>query len=96
MSTPTHPFIAHDQAFAAVLGAAPRLVKVVDVDAHEGPVYVADEDALYFTTLPRPTCHWPGRERLPSSAWRSTATASRSARSTCRPSVVRPATQLAQ
>src|SRR5918912_74203 len=55
MSTATNPFIAHDDAFAAVVGDAPRLAKVVDVDAHEGPVYVADEDALYFTTLPRPT-----------------------------------------
>jgi gluconolactonase len=27
---------------------------VVDVDAHEGPVYFADEDALYFTARPRP------------------------------------------
>src|SRR5919202_2161884 len=27
---------------------------VVDVDAHEGPVYVADEHALYFTSLPKP------------------------------------------
>src|SRR5919202_1104450 len=27
---------------------------VADVDAHEGPVYVAEEDALYFTTLPKP------------------------------------------
>lgn len=26
------------------------LQKVVDVDAHEGPVYAADEHALYFTT----------------------------------------------
>ena len=25
---------------------------VIDVDAHEGPVYFADEDALYFTALP--------------------------------------------
>ena len=37
---------------------APSLVrtleKVVDVDAHEGPVYVGAEDALYFTTLPEP------------------------------------------
>jgi gluconolactonase len=32
----------------------PRPVLVVETDAHEGPVYVADEDALYFTTLPRP------------------------------------------
>ena len=30
------------------------LEKLVDVDAHEGPVYVEDEHALYFTTLPKP------------------------------------------
>ena len=35
-------------------GDAPRLAHVVDVDAHEGPVYVADEHALYFTIVPRP------------------------------------------
>jgi sugar lactone lactonase YvrE len=29
------------------------LERLVEVDAHEGPVYVAAEDALYFTTLPR-------------------------------------------
>ena len=28
-------------------------VRVVETDAHEGPVYVPCEDALYFTTLPR-------------------------------------------
>jgi len=28
--------------------------KIVDVDAHEGPVYVEGEHALYFTTLPSP------------------------------------------
>jgi gluconolactonase len=50
----TDPFETHDKAFAAVIGDAPRLVRVVDTDAHEGPVYVAAEDALYFTTLPRP------------------------------------------
>ncbi len=27
---------------------------VVEVDAHEGPVYVPDEDALYFTSVPAP------------------------------------------
>jgi gluconolactonase len=27
-----------------------RLVRVVDTDAHEGPVYVPAQDALYFTT----------------------------------------------
>jgi gluconolactonase len=30
-----------------------RLEQVVEVDAHEGPVYVAGEHALYFTSLPR-------------------------------------------
>src|SRR5919202_2328757 len=49
------PFAVYDDEFADVRGVAPRLVKVVDVDAHEGPVYVPDEDALYFTTLPKPT-----------------------------------------
>jgi gluconolactonase len=29
-------------------------VRVVETNAHEGPVYVADEHALYFTTLPDP------------------------------------------
>jgi gluconolactonase len=28
--------------------------KVAEIDAHEGPVYVAEEDALYFTSVPRP------------------------------------------
>jgi gluconolactonase len=30
-----------------------ELELVAETDAHEGPVYVAEEDALYFTTLPR-------------------------------------------
>lgn len=47
-------FVAHDPAFADVTGRSPRLIKVVDTDAHEGPVYSSNEDALYFTTLPRP------------------------------------------
>ncbi|HEY2371413.1 MAG TPA: SMP-30/gluconolactonase/LRE family protein [Gaiellaceae bacterium] len=33
--------------------AAHTLTKVAEIDAHEGPVYVAEEDALYFTTVPR-------------------------------------------
>jgi gluconolactonase len=48
------PFVTHDAAFGAVLGDAARLARVLSVDAHEGPVYVPDEDALYFTTLPTP------------------------------------------
>jgi gluconolactonase len=39
--------------FAAVLGPSPRLVRVAKTNAHEGPVYVAAENALYFTTVPR-------------------------------------------
>ena len=46
-------FTAYDDEFALVTGDGPVLAKVVDVEAHEGPVYVADEDALYFTTVPR-------------------------------------------
>lgn len=47
-------FVPHDAEFLAVLGEAPRLARVVRTDAHEGPVYVPEEDALYVTTLPRP------------------------------------------
>jgi gluconolactonase len=46
-------FLTHDDEFAAVLGDSPRLVRVAGTDAHEGPVYVPGEDALYFTTLPK-------------------------------------------
>ena len=48
------PFLTHDAAFGAVLGDAARLARVLSADAHEGPVYIRDEDALYFTTLPQP------------------------------------------
>ncbi|MFL5862399.1 MAG: hypothetical protein ACJ780_16775 [Solirubrobacteraceae bacterium] len=37
-------------AITGIATTAP--VHVVDVDAHKGPVYFADEDALYFSTLP--------------------------------------------
>ena len=46
-------FVEHDERFEDVVGGKPRLVRVVDVEAHEGPVYSADEDALFFTTVPR-------------------------------------------
>jgi gluconolactonase len=55
LETQSSVFIAHDLSFLEVIGDAPRLVKVVDANAHEGPVYVRDEDALYFTTLPEIT-----------------------------------------
>ena len=46
------PFEAHAREFAAVVGDTPRLELLVEADAHEGPVYVAAEHALYFTSLP--------------------------------------------
>ena len=51
-------FVPYDAAFTEVLGETPQLVKVVDTDAHEGPVWSSAEDALYFTSLPvRPGGH---------------------------------------
>ena len=35
----------------AALPYSGRIERVVETDAHEGPVYVAGEDALYFTTV---------------------------------------------
>ena len=58
----SHPaFVAHASDFDEVTGDCPRLSLLAEVDAHEGPVYFADENALYFTTLPR-----PGVDRTPS------------------------------
>jgi len=58
------PFVAHDPEFLVVLGDSPRLEHVVATDAHEGPVYAADEDALYFTTLPRGSVPAPGHPEV--------------------------------
>jgi gluconolactonase len=59
-SSPTGAaFAVHDDAFLGVLGPAPRLERMIATDAHEGPVYVGDEDALYFTTVPRPGADGP-------------------------------------
>jgi len=38
-----------------------RPYKVADTDAHEGPVYAADEHALYFTSVPAPAARAGGR-----------------------------------
>jgi gluconolactonase len=46
-------FVPHDERFDEVLGESPELIRILDVDAHEGPVYSAAEDALYFTTVRR-------------------------------------------
>ena len=53
VATRASGFTSYDPAFQAVTGRDPVLAKVLDVEAHEGPVYLAGEDALYFTTLPR-------------------------------------------
>jgi gluconolactonase len=50
-----HSFIAHDATFADVTGPSPRLTRLATVDAHEGPVYVAHEHSLYYTSVPRPS-----------------------------------------
>jgi gluconolactonase len=50
-------FVIHAGEFERVLGPDPRIVEVIATDAHEGPVYAADEDALYFTTVPRRSGH---------------------------------------
>jgi gluconolactonase len=50
-------FVVHAREFERVLGPDPRIVEVIATDAHEGPVYAADEDALYFTTVPRRSGH---------------------------------------
>ena len=53
-AAPTAGFVAHTTAFGQVMGDRPRLEQVVAADAHEGPVYVAEQDALFFTSVPRP------------------------------------------
>ena len=47
------PFVIYTEEFLDVLGEDPRLEELVKTDAHEGPVYVRDQDALFFTTVPR-------------------------------------------
>lgn len=41
--------------FQEVLGNDPQFYTVIETNAHEGPVYVKDENALYFTTVPEAT-----------------------------------------
>ena len=47
-------FAVWDDAFRAVLGSVFARSVLVATNAHEGPVYVAAEHALYFTTVPEP------------------------------------------
>jgi gluconolactonase len=53
----TPGFVIHAGEFERVLGPDPRIDRVIATDAHEGPVYAADEDALYFTSVPRRSGH---------------------------------------
>jgi len=46
-------FEVYDPECEALLGGDARLALVAATDAHEGPVYIPGEDALYFTTLPQ-------------------------------------------
>lgn len=55
-SQPASPrFIGYTDEFNDVTGPAPRFYTVIETNAHEGPVYVKDENALYFTTVPAST-----------------------------------------
>jgi gluconolactonase len=46
-------FVIYAQEFREVLGKDPSLEKLVETDAHEGPVYDARSSSLLFTTVPR-------------------------------------------
>ncbi len=52
IASSTPAFVMHDTSFVGVVGPSPRLEQLVASDAHEGPVYVACENALYFTSVP--------------------------------------------
>jgi len=47
-------FAVYRDEFRSVLGDDFRRLVLVETNAHEGPVYVASEHALYFTTVPEP------------------------------------------
>jgi gluconolactonase len=51
-TAPDRAFVGHGSGFEEVVGDSPQLLLLAKVDAHEGPVYFGDENALYFTTLP--------------------------------------------
>jgi len=48
------PFAVYRGTFRKVLGKAFRRPVLIETNAHEGPVYVPSEHALYFTTVPEP------------------------------------------
>lgn len=48
-------FISHSPEFEQVTGKNPKFTTLIHTNAHEGPVYRHDENALYFLTGPIPT-----------------------------------------
>jgi hypothetical protein len=48
-------FIVNDRSVGDVTGPSPLLCRLIDTDAHEGPVYFRVEDALCFTSVPTET-----------------------------------------
>ena len=48
-------FTAFLDGFRKVLGKGFKRFVLIETNAHEGPVYVAGEHALYFTTAPEPS-----------------------------------------
>ena len=48
-------YIIYADEFHAVLGPNPAFGEIANVSAHEGPVYVRGEDAVYFTSVPQTT-----------------------------------------
>ncbi|HEY6136285.1 MAG TPA: SMP-30/gluconolactonase/LRE family protein [Thermoanaerobaculia bacterium] len=48
-------YIIYADEFHDVLGPNPQFGEIPGVPAHEGPVYVRDEDAVYFTSVPQTT-----------------------------------------
>ncbi|NEO95341.1 MAG: SMP-30/gluconolactonase/LRE family protein, partial [Moorea sp. SIO3G5] len=49
------PFVICADEFHDVLGASPEFTRLVETDAHEGPVYWKDKNAILFTTVPKST-----------------------------------------
>ena len=47
-------FTIYRPKFEKVLGKDFQRPVLIETNAHEGPVYVAGEHALYFTTVPEP------------------------------------------
>jgi gluconolactonase len=47
-------FVVYRDEFRSVLGSGFQRSVLIETNAHEGPVYVAAEHALYFTTVPEP------------------------------------------